>query len=56
MSCKKTTSLALVTLAVLAALAGGVYYCWTIRELPSARREACKQAARRSRRARTTRS
>ena len=45
MSCKKTTSLALVTLAVLAALAGGVYYCWTIRELPSARREACKQAA-----------
>ncbi len=45
MSCKKTTSLAIVALAILAALAGGVYYCWTIRELPTARREACKQAS-----------
>ena len=32
-----------ITVAILAALAGGVYYCWTIRELPSARREACKK-------------
>ena len=40
MNCKKTTSLAIVALAILAALAGGVYYCWTIRELPTARREA----------------
>jgi len=29
---------------VLASLAGGVYYCWTIRELPQDRRNACKKA------------
>ena len=28
---------------ILLALAGGVYYCWTIRETPTQRREARKQ-------------
>ena len=32
-----------IAVAILAALAAGVYYCWTIRELPNESREACKQ-------------
>ncbi len=43
---KKNVKSAVIAGLALAALAGAVYYCWTIRELPKARREACKQAAR----------
>lgn len=37
---------ALISIVILLlALAGGVYYCWTIRETPTQRREARKQVA-----------
>jgi len=40
----KTTKYAIAIILILASLAGGVYYCWTVRELPEKRRATCKEA------------